>query len=58
MREQGGEREREKEKNKTDFQYGRKGVQSLEKEIVMWDNWGVSSVKKGGKSVEGNANGN
>lgn len=35
MREQGGEREREKEKNKTDFQYGRKGVQSLEKEIVM-----------------------
>lgn len=41
-----------------EFQDGRKGAQSLEKEVVMWDNWGVTSVKKRGKSVNGNANGN
>lgn len=42
-----------------EFQDGRKGAQTLEKEVVMWDHWGVTSVKKGGKkSVNGNANGN
>lgn len=33
-------------------------TQSLEKEGAMWDNWGVTSVKKEGKSVKGNARGN